>query len=95
MVFKLVLETKKTWKKIKGYRYIPKVLQGITFVDGELPDEEERVAWSMNKGICLEKNSSPTIDNTSLWRSSKLITISLPLFSAPGAAMHTLLSTWV
>jgi len=44
MVFKLVLETRKTWKKLKGYRYIPKVLQGITFVDGELPDEEERVA---------------------------------------------------
>jgi len=44
MVFKLVLETKKTWKKIKGYRYIPKVLQGITFVDGELPGEDERVA---------------------------------------------------
>ena len=44
MVFKLVLETRKTWKKIKGYRLVPKVLQGITFVDGELPDEEERVA---------------------------------------------------
>jgi transposase-like protein len=44
MVFKLVLETRKTWKKIKGYRLVPKVLQDITFVDGELPDEEERVA---------------------------------------------------
>ena len=44
MVFKLVLETKKTWKKIKGYRLIPKVLDGVTFVDGELPDEEEQVA---------------------------------------------------
>ncbi|HME46178.1 MAG TPA: hypothetical protein VKF36_24055 [Syntrophorhabdales bacterium] len=29
---------------IKGYRLVPKMLQGITFVDGELPDEEERVA---------------------------------------------------
>jgi transposase-like protein len=44
MVFKLVLETRKTWKKIKGYRLIPKVLQGTTFVDGELPDEKEQVA---------------------------------------------------
>ena len=44
MVFKLALETKKTWKKIKGYRLIPKVLEGVTFVDGELPDEEEQVA---------------------------------------------------
>lgn len=44
MVFKLVLETRKTWKKIKGYRLVPKVLQGITFVDGELPEEEEQVA---------------------------------------------------
>jgi len=44
MVFKLVLETKKTWKKIKGYRLIPKVLEGITFIDGELADEGEKVA---------------------------------------------------
>ena len=44
MVFKLVLETRKTWKKIKGYRLIPKVLKGTTFINGELPDEAERVA---------------------------------------------------
>jgi putative transposase len=44
MVFKLVLETRKTWKKLKGYKLIPKVLQGIVFVDGELPDEEKQVA---------------------------------------------------
>jgi putative transposase len=44
MVFKLVLETKKTWKKIKGYRLIPKVLEGVTFIDGELADETEQVA---------------------------------------------------
>ena len=44
MVFKLVLETKKTWKKIKGYRLIPKVLEGVTFIDGELQDEGEQVA---------------------------------------------------
>jgi putative transposase len=44
MVFKLVLETQKTWKRIKGYRLIPKVLDGETFVDGELQDEKEQVA---------------------------------------------------
>ena len=44
MVVKLVLETKKTWKNIKGCRLIPKVLEGVTFIDGELADEGERVA---------------------------------------------------
>jgi putative transposase len=44
MVFKLSLEAQKTWKKIKGYRLIPKVLEGVTCIDGELPDEEEQVA---------------------------------------------------
>ncbi len=44
MVFKLVLETRKTWRKIKGHRLIPKVLEGATFVNGGLPDEAERVA---------------------------------------------------
>jgi len=44
MVFKLVLETKKTWKKIKGYRLIPKVLDGVIFIDGEPADEGEKVA---------------------------------------------------
>jgi hypothetical protein len=33
----------KTWKKVKGYRLIPKVLEGVISVDGELPNEEERV----------------------------------------------------
>jgi len=44
MVFKLVLETKKTWKKIKGYRLILQVIAGVTFIDGELADEGEQVA---------------------------------------------------
>lgn len=44
MVFKLVLETKKTWKKLKGYKLIPRVLEGTTFIDGEVPEEGERVA---------------------------------------------------
>ncbi|OPY71318.1 MAG: Transposase, Mutator family [Syntrophorhabdus sp. PtaU1.Bin050] len=44
VVFKLVLETRKTWKKIKGYKLIPKVLEGVAFIDGELPEEKEKVA---------------------------------------------------
>jgi putative transposase len=44
MVFKLALETEKTWKKLKGHRLIPKVLDGTTFADGELPGAGERVA---------------------------------------------------
>jgi putative transposase len=44
MVFKLVKETEKTWKKIKGYRLIPKVLKGIRFTDGEETESVEQVA---------------------------------------------------
>ena len=44
MVFKLTSEAQKTWKKIKGYELIPKVLNGVTFVDGEIPGEGEQVA---------------------------------------------------
>ena len=44
MVFKLGLEAQKTWKRIKGYRLIPQVLQGITCIDGEIPEEKEQVA---------------------------------------------------
>ena len=44
MVFKLVIEMRRTWKKIKGYKLIPKVLEGITFVDGELRDQGEQAA---------------------------------------------------
>jgi putative transposase len=65
MVFKLVLETKKTWKKIKGYRLILKVIKGVAFIDGELTDEGEQVAWGMNNGMRIERASSPTFDNIS------------------------------
>jgi putative transposase len=36
MVFKLALEASKGWKKLKGYKLIPLVIEGKTFVDGEL-----------------------------------------------------------
>lgn len=41
MVFKLALEASKTWKRLKGYKLILKVLEGEKFVNGEL---EEGVA---------------------------------------------------
>lgn len=44
MVFKLVKEAEKTWKKIKGYRLIPKVVRGVRFVDGEETETVEQVA---------------------------------------------------
>ena len=34
MVFKLAKEAEKRWRKLKGYKQIPLVIQGITFVDG-------------------------------------------------------------
>jgi len=36
MVYKLAKETEKTWKRLKGYRKIPLVLQGIHFENGEM-----------------------------------------------------------
>jgi putative transposase len=36
MVYKLTKETEKTWKRLKGYKQIALVLQGIRFVDGEM-----------------------------------------------------------
>jgi len=38
MVFKLAQEAQKTWKKLKGYKLIPLVMSGRTFVDGELKE---------------------------------------------------------
>ena len=44
MVFKLAFEAQKTWKRIKGYKWIPQVLQGITSIDGEIAETQEQVA---------------------------------------------------
>jgi transposase-like protein len=38
MVFKLVLEAQKTWKRIKGYEFIPLVLENEKFVNGDLEE---------------------------------------------------------
>ena len=39
MVFKLALEAQKTWKKLKGHKLIPLVMEGRIFIDGELKEE--------------------------------------------------------
>jgi hypothetical protein len=44
MVFKLSFEAQKTWKKIKGYKWIPQIIEGATFVDGEIAGPQEQVA---------------------------------------------------
>ncbi len=41
MVFKLMMEAQKKYMKLKGYKLIPKVMQGIVFKDGEI---QEKVA---------------------------------------------------
>lgn len=44
MVFKLVLEAEKTWKKLKGYKLICKVIEGVKFVNGEMAEITEEAA---------------------------------------------------
>ncbi len=44
MVFKLAFEAQKTWKKIKGYKWIPHIIQGAVFIDGEMAESQEQVA---------------------------------------------------
>ena len=39
MVFKLALEASKTWKRLKGHKFILHVLENKKFVDGELAEE--------------------------------------------------------
>ena len=36
MVYKLALEAEKTWVRLRGYRLIPLVIEGVKFHDGEL-----------------------------------------------------------
>ncbi len=50
MVFKLALETQKTWKKLKGYNLIPLILAGKEFIDGEL---KEDAAQDICRRVCL------------------------------------------
>jgi hypothetical protein len=38
MVYKLTRETEKTWKRLKGYKQIPLVLQGVHFMDGAIKE---------------------------------------------------------
>lgn len=41
MVFKLCSEAEKRWKKLKGYKRIPEIIRGVTFVDGFTEEEWE------------------------------------------------------
>ena len=36
MVYKLAIEAEKTWVRLRGYRLIPLVIEGVKFYDGEL-----------------------------------------------------------
>lgn len=35
MVFKLVLQAQKHWRRLHGFQIIPKVISGVRFIDGE------------------------------------------------------------
>ena len=35
MVYKLAIEAEKTWVRLRGYRLIPLVVDGVPFVNGE------------------------------------------------------------
>jgi len=39
MVFKLAKEAQKRWKRLKGYKMIPLVLEEKVFIDGELKED--------------------------------------------------------
>jgi putative transposase len=34
MVFKLIMAAAKTWRRLKGEKQLPKVIQGVTFTNG-------------------------------------------------------------
>jgi len=44
MVFKLAFEAQKTWKRIKGYKWLPQVIERVPFIDGEIVEPQEQVA---------------------------------------------------
>jgi putative transposase len=39
MVFKLCLEAEKSWRYLDGTKWIPMVLEGKHFIDGELKED--------------------------------------------------------
>ncbi len=44
MVFKLAAEAEKHWRRLNGYQWIPKVIEGVHFVNGTLPQPDEKAA---------------------------------------------------
>ena len=41
MVFKLIWKAEKSWLRLRGKNQLPKIIEGITFIDGleELPNQ--------------------------------------------------------
>jgi|GEM_PF-1327331 len=44
LVFKLALEAQKIWQRIKGYKFIPQMMNRARFVGDEIEDKEIQVA---------------------------------------------------
>jgi transposase-like protein len=45
MVFKLIMTAAKTWRRLKGDKLLPKVVEGVTFIDGvEVVEQSTNVA---------------------------------------------------
>lgn len=44
MVFKLSMEAERHWRRIRGYKLIPKVISGVKFIDGEEAPPGQHVA---------------------------------------------------
>jgi len=44
MVFKLATSVEKKWRRLRGYREIEKVINGVKFKDGEEVKEVQKVA---------------------------------------------------
>ncbi|MCP4103494.1 MAG: hypothetical protein GY750_19035 [Lentisphaerae bacterium] len=39
MGFKLIMEASKRYMKLKGYKLIPQIMQGLVFKDGEIQEK--------------------------------------------------------
>lgn len=44
MVFKLAVQAEKHWRRINGYQWISKVIEGVPFVNGLIQEPEEKAA---------------------------------------------------
>ena len=75
MVFKLATDAEKHWRRLRGYKLITQVIEGVPFIDGEMKE-------GSLKSLGCALLPSTTFDNTSTGVSTyrkKLIEVSLPL----------------